>query len=668
VAHRSAAPATVTPIAPAIITATANPVVTVDYADELKALGTTFGFTNGVLMHATQVTASVGTIFQHPYRSISTAFQTPLGSTGRLEISPSTPFPMVSSIAPSSTTAGGYTKLTAFAAEVFSHHSSATAAVAMVAAGISTEAGTTVPGTVTVNPSVSGGLQAIHTGASNSALNPFVRVDFYRLVASSDTAEYLGSGSTPVAGLSAGNLATYTYTLTDYAGNTTNGVTQRAAQVGDQIIALAVRQTGAATSASAVLGGMALAIDLSITAGVSVPVQITGPNGFAQSVTAGNGTTIVPVSTVGVYTATYPASINTLDAIELAGATTKTVTVSGNSSAAFAQVVYTASRIRVTLVNSGLISGSSGTFTLTQAGQVPVVVPFTTTTAGSTPTERTVTLPAIGAWAIANSNVTTTSTNGASLTWTTAAGTVTAALQATPVVATTATYAQTVEYAPTSVTVPVGVTLTPAVKYAALSAHCTAGTPYLTVSNSTFGSTVGSTTAVTRDVAFGAANAASVLCASTVTGSDGFPYNFAEQSAIDPTITGSTTNAVTYASANMKLVFAQGQCVVGAIAAATCAAGTNMLAELAGTLLNLSVSDVGTTPAVTALNGIDPALFAAGNASSFKLLNNRTTNVMAAIPAVSKNGATFSFTVGAAVAMPFGSTTTYTVTIVKTTP
>jgi hypothetical protein len=117
----------------------------------------------------------------------------------------------------------------------------------------------------------------------------------------------------------------------------------------------------------------------------------------------------------------------------------------------------------------------------------------------------------------------------------------------------------------------------------------------------------------------------------------------------------------------MKLVFAQGACVVATVSG-TCAAGTNVLSELAGTLLNLSVADASTTPVVTQLSGIDPSLYAAGNASSFKLLGNKTDVLMAAIAPVSKNGATFSFNVEAKKAMAFGATTTYTVTIVKTTP
>jgi hypothetical protein len=666
VAHRNGVTNTVTPIAPATISTTANPILTVDYADDLKAVGSSFGFTNGVLLHGTQITANIGTVFQHPYRVVATAYQTPLGATGRLELSASTPTPLVTSIARSGAGAGAFTKLTALTAEVFNHHRSRTASAAMAAAGINTESASTVPGTVTVNPSVTGGLQAIHTGTANTSANPFVRVDFYRLVAGSDTAEYLGSSANGVAGLTAGNLATYTYTLTDYVGNSTNGATQPAARVGDEIIALAVRSTGAATSANAVIGGMALEIDLEITQGVSVPVQITGPNGFAQTVTAGNGLTIVPVSTTGVYTATYPASINTSDAVEIPNAVTRSQTVGGASKHTFTRVVYTRNFIRVTLSNSGLPLGSAGNFTVTRAGYDPIVVPFVVTNAAN-PTTRTVTLPAAGDWNVAYSTVAQTSTNGAALSWTATANTVTAAFQATAVAANNSAYSQTVEYAPTSITVPAGVTLTPIARYASDTQNCTTAS-YLTTANATFPSTVGSATPVVRDVAFSAANAASVLCASTVVGSDGFRYHYAEQTQIDPTVTGANGTAVTYASANMRLVFAQGQCVVGAAAAAACAAGTNMLADLAGVLLPLQVSDAAATPNVTALGNIDPSLFAAGNASSFKLVNNVTTVVMAAITPVSRNGATYSFTVEAAKAMPFGSTTTYTVTILKTTP
>jgi len=434
---------------------------------------------------------------------------------------------------------------------------------------------TTTDGTLTVLQTLAAqdggaaGLKAQFTGSSGTAVNPFSRVDFYRYTAANQY-DYLGSSSAaPAATTTAGALALYTFNIGTYAAVSPTGVATTAAVAGDEIIAIGVRSNGLGTkSSSTIIGGAYLTVNITgLPAGVSVPVLVTGPNGFSSTVSVGNSSaTKVPANGDGVYTATYPNLSPASGGVYTPASATNSATVVGNGAFALAANAYTLSAIQASVTVASLPTGKTTSLVFSLAGQNSVT--FTGVANGTS----TYTLPTAGTWTITPTDSVTSlgvPTTGLKYGVSPTTTTVAAAIGSSAVAAgSTLTYAIGTPHVTVTASVPAGITLTPSFTFRAPNNSADS-----TKANKTFASmTAGSSVATaTNKVTFGyGAGSQTVIANPVLVGSTtyGVPVATVSQATI-PSTAGFTTSALStfaYNSARVAIVFSDSTGFTGGLA------------------------------------------------------------------------------------------------------
>jgi len=419
---------------------------------------------------------------------------------------------------------------------------------------------TTTDGTITVNQSLTNGLQAIFTGASGTTANPFSRIDFYRQTAVATTFDYIGSATAaPTASTTAAALAQYTFPITSTVTTTPTGAAFVPVRAGDVVVAIGVRSNGLGTASTATtIGGAWITINLTgLPTASTVSVAIAGPSGFSTTVSAGNGATVVPVTTDGVYTLTYGSLSPATGGFYSPASATQTATVVGNGNNNLAANAYTFTGLAARVTVAGLPTGRTiARLTFSLAGQNNVV--YTNVANGA---NQDFSLPAAGVWTITPGatpgtadSVTGPGVPTAGLRYGANTTTVNVTAGAPSPAAATIQYNIGTPHTIVSATAPTGVTLTPSFTFR--SPGSTPAAPLdSAVANKTFSAQTGGTQTNRVTYPFNAGN--STIIANPVqvgTVFYGVPTATASQAAT-PSSAAPVTLTYAYNTARVAIVF-----------------------------------------------------------------------------------------------------------------
>ena len=570
-AHRALVDGTVPTVAvgqASAIAISANPTFNVTYTD-LRAKATWVGLTYG----STMLRYSANTLNASAYGpSFSlTAGSSYSGTTATAITAPvfvasvptPTPFIIGTTGNAGTGTPGLLATVTSNVLDFMGNTAASNATDAISSAALpSASALTTTDGSLTVVQTLTSGLQAQFTGASGTTVNPYSRIDFYRYTAANQY-DYLGSSSaSPTATTTAGALALYTFNIGTYAALSPTGAATTVATAGDEIIAIGVRSNGLGTkSSSTIFGGAYLTVNITgLAAGVSVPVIVTGPNGFSSTVSVGNSSaTKVPANGDGVYTATYPNYSPATGGVYTPASATNSATVVGNGAFALATNAYTLSAIQASVTVASLPTGKTTSLVFSLAGQNSVT--FTGVANGTS----SYTLPTAGTWTITPTDSVTSlgvPTTGLKYGVSPATTTVVAAIGSSAVAAgSTLTYAIGTKHLTVAASAPTGITLTPSFTFKNTVTLGDSAT-----SNKTFASMTGGTQ--TNKVIFRVnSQSTTVTAIPFLVGSTFYGVPVATSAQADlPATTGGSLTTYAYNTARVAIVYSDSTGFTGGLA------------------------------------------------------------------------------------------------------